>query len=97
MAGAAISALLMPVTILLTSVAVGLGWLDETKLVDLLRKPLVRVYLVVLISLSLFHAAHRLRFVAVDLLRVRGPVLSAACYGSAILGTVLAVVLMFRV
>ena len=67
MGGAGIAALLMPITIFLTSVAVAAGWLTEQRLWNLLGNPLARVYLFVLISLSLFHAAHRLRFVLIDL------------------------------
>ncbi|HXG10894.1 MAG TPA: fumarate reductase subunit FrdD [Gemmataceae bacterium] len=92
MAGAGISAFLMPATIFVTAIAVGLGWIDESGLRRLLSNPLVRVYLVVLISLSLFHAAHRLRFVLIDLLTARGA-LSLICYGTAIVGTLAAILI----
>jgi fumarate reductase subunit D len=91
MAGAGLSAFFMPATILITSVGVGLGWITEEKLRTLLGNPLVRIYLVVLISLSLFHAAHRLRFVLIDLLTARGA-LSFICYGTAIVGTIIAII-----
>jgi fumarate reductase subunit D len=91
MAGAGLSAFFMPATIFLTSIAVATGWMTEEKLRALLANPLVRIYLVVLISLSLFHAAHRLRFVLIDLLTARGA-LSLICYGTAIVGTVAAIV-----
>lgn len=91
MAGAGISAFLMPATIFVTAIAVGAGWIDEHGLRRLLLHPLVRIYLVVLISLSLFHAAHRLRFLLIDLLTPRGA-LGLICYGTAIVGTVAAIV-----
>jgi fumarate reductase subunit D len=91
MAGAGASAFLMPITIVITSIAVGLGWITWDQMYRLLNNPLVRIYLVVLISLSLFHAAHRLRFVLIDLLTPRGA-LSLICYGSAIVGTVVVII-----
>jgi len=98
MGGAGIAALLMPITIFLTSVAVAADWLTEQRLWDLLGNPLARVYLFVLISLSLFHAAHRLRFVLIDLgLKAARDVIGVLCYGSAILGTVLAATLALRI
>jgi len=97
MAGAGVAALLMPATILITSLAVAWGWIDEEHMWILLSRPLVRLYLFVLIVLALFHAAHRLRFVLVDLglKPVRG-VIAVLCYGSAILGTLLTTLLVLR-
>lgn len=91
MAGAGISAFLMPATIFITAIAVGAGWIDQSGVRRLLHNPLVRIYLVVLISLSLFHAAHRLRFLLIDLLTARGA-LGLICYGTAIVGTVAAII-----
>jgi fumarate reductase subunit D len=97
MAGAGVAALLMPATIVITSIGVALGWIDEEGLWRLLRSPWVRAYLFVLISLSLFHAAHRLRFVLVDLgLKAIRSAIAVVCYASAVVGTVLAAVLALR-
>ena len=97
MAGAGVAALFMPATIFLTSIGVVLGWIDEEGLTRLLRSPWVRAYLFVLISLSLFHAAHRLRFVLVDLgLKAIRNLVAVVCYTSAIVGSVLAAVLALR-
>lgn len=91
MAGAGVAALLMPATIVLTSVAVAAGWMSEERLWNLLANPLVRVVLFVLIALALFHAAHRLRYMLVDLgLHGGKAVIAFLCYGSAIAGTVVA-------
>jgi fumarate reductase subunit D len=98
MAGAGIAALLMPATILLTSIAVVSGALTEERLSKLLASPLVRLYLLVLIALSLVHGAHRLRYLLVDLgLKPIAPVVSALCYGSAVVGSVVAALLVLRV
>jgi fumarate reductase subunit D len=98
MAGAGLAALLMPVIILLTSVGVLLGWIDEAGLWRLLGSPLVRLFLFVLIALALFHSAHRLRFVLIDLgLKPARSLISVLCYGSAIAGACLTALLALRV
>lgn len=91
------AAFLVPVHILVAGLGVGLGWipvetLSYERVGELLENPLVRLYLLVFISLPLFHSAHRLRHILIDL---GGGVLRTAisilCYGSAIAGTVAAV------
>jgi fumarate reductase subunit D len=98
MAGAGVAALLMPVTIVITSVAVAAGWITEDRLWSLLSSPLVRLFLFVLITLALFHAAHRLRFVLIDLgLKAAREFIAVVCYGIAILGALLTALLTLRV
>lgn len=96
-AGGVVAAFFIPVTLILTGVAVPAGWIKEDDLLPLVRHPLTRVYLFVLISLPLFHWAHRFRYVAADLgLKVLGVVLPIVCYGAAILGTALAAYALLR-
>jgi fumarate reductase subunit D len=96
-AGGVVAAFFVPVTLILTGVAVPAGWIKEDDLLPLVRHPLTRVYLFVLISLPLFHWAHRFRYVAADLgLKVLGVVLPIVCYGAAILGTALAAYVLLR-
>ena len=90
------SALLMPITIFLTSIAVAGGWLEEAELLDLIRNPLARVYLLGLVSLSLFHWAHRFRYALVDLGWSRMDRWGPVFYGAAFIGTLLAVILVVR-
>ena len=96
-AGGTVAAFLIPVHIMVTGLAVGLGWVPLETLAyervrELLENPLVRLYLLVLISLPLFHSAHRLRHILIDLgggaLRT---LISILCYGGAIAGTAAAV------
>ena len=90
------SAFLYPVTIVLTGFAVAAGLLTEEELLSLLGSSLVRLYLFVLISLPLFHWAHRFRYALVDL---GFPALGrqkALFYGAATVGTVLAGALLLR-
>ena len=96
-AGGVVAALLMPVAIILTGIAVPAGWLDAQQLGDLIRQPLARLYLFLLISLPLFHWAHRFRFTLMDLgLKGLGGLLAVVCYGAAIVGTVLSIVFLVR-
>jgi fumarate reductase subunit D len=96
-AGAGIAALLMPITIVLTSLAVAGGWMTAARLFDLLHYPLTRIVLFILISLSFFHAFFRIRFMLVDfgLKHFRGLIV-AICNGLAIVGTVVALILLIR-
>jgi fumarate reductase subunit D len=92
-AGAGIAAVFMPITIVVVGLLTAFHAVDAHRLYVLLNNPWVRLYLFVLISLSLFHAAHRLRFVLVDLgLKGVRDGVALACYGIAVLGTIFAAV-----
>ncbi len=93
-AGGVVAALFIPITLLLTGIAVPLGWVTAESLRDLVvNNLLVKIYLFVVISFPLFHWAHRFRYVAMDFgLRGIGSALAVVCYGAAVVGTVLAVV-----
>jgi fumarate reductase subunit D len=95
-AGAGISALLMPVTILVILIA-GFRGMYGKELWEVLNHFLVRFIVFVLISLSMFHAVHRIRYLLVDLglKEARGPI-SVVCYGSAIVGSVLTALLALK-
>ena len=90
-AGGVIAAFFMPITILLTAIAVPAGAISEEGLRQLAGHPLTRLYLFVLISLPMFHWAHRFRYVAVDLGFKRiSSILPIVSYGTAIVVTLLA-------
>lgn len=96
-AGGVVAALLMPITIVLTGIAIPFGWLTPDQVVELVHHPLARLYLFVVISLPLFHWAHRFKFTLIDVgLQSIGGLLSVLCYGAAIAGTVLSVVFLVR-
>ncbi len=96
-AGGVVAALFVPVTLVLTGFAVPAGWIEQSHLFNLIQHPLARVYLFVLISLPLFHWAHRFRYVAADLgLKSLGAVLPIVCYGTAIVGTAAALFFLVR-
>jgi fumarate reductase subunit D len=94
-AGAGLSALLMPVLIIITILAsygvIPSFDLRGSNLLGLVNHWYVRVVLFILISLSLFHALHRIRFILVDLgLKAAHSMIAALCYGLAIMGTLVA-------
>ncbi|MFO0698849.1 MAG: fumarate reductase subunit FrdD [Nitrospira sp.] len=101
-AGGSVSALLMPVQLFLFAVAFPLGWLDppsDDRLLALIQQPVVRVYLFGFCFLSLFHWAHRFRFTLYDGLQIKHlhELINVLCYGSAVVGTVMAAYLLWQV
>jgi fumarate reductase subunit D len=94
-AGGTLAALLFPVHMLLTGLAVPLGWV-EAPAYDVLRgivgHPLARLYLFGLISLPLFHWAHRFRYTLYDGLQLKHlfNFIAILCYGAALAGSALA-------
>ena len=100
-AGGTVAALLFPVHLFLTGLAFPLGWLaapDHAHLYGLVRHPLARLYLFVLISLPLFHWAHRFRYTLYDGLQLKHltALIVVLCYGAALAGTVLAAYTLWR-
>ncbi len=90
-AGGVVAAFFLPVTILITGIVVPAGWLKAEDLLKQVGDPLTRLYLFVLISLPMFHWAHRFRYVAVDLGFKRiSNILPMVCYGTALVVTLLA-------
>ena len=94
-AGGMVSAVLMPIHLLLFGLAFPLGWLSppsHAALLALARHPITRLYLFLFCSLSLFHWAHRFRFTLYDGLQIKhlNELINIFCYGGAALGTALA-------
>ena len=94
-AGGTVAALLFPVHLFLTGLAFPLGWIEAPSydyLRGLLRHPATRLYLLVLISLPLFHWAHRFRYTLYDGLQLKHltELIAALCYGTAVAGTAMA-------
>ena len=100
-AGGVFAALLMPSLLLLFGLAYPLGVVAPPSYEHLravLSHPLTLVVLFVLCTSSLFHWAHRFRFVLEDLglHGLRMP-LAVLCYGSAIVGTVATAWVLIRI
>jgi fumarate reductase subunit D len=67
--GGTIAALFLPALAFVLWVAAPLGWLETVpypELRDLVGHPLVRLFLFALVTLSLFHWAHRFRYTLYD-------------------------------
>ncbi len=99
--GGVVAAFLVPVHIVLTGIAAPAGWGRESfeyhRVLALVSHPVSRLYLFVLISLPLFHWAHRFRFTLIDLgLKGGRGLVAVACYGSAIVGAILTVVVLIK-
>ena len=91
-AGGTVAALLIPVHLFVVGVAVPLGWMEPLSYestLGLVRHPLTRLYIFVLVSLPLVHAAHRFRYTLYDGLKLKHlavPIVFV-CYGAALIGT----------
>ncbi len=101
-AGGVMAALFVPVMVLVTGLVLPfLGTGDPEaryiQAMSLVSSWLVRIVLFVVIFLSFFHCAHRIRHVLMDLgLRRAGTVLMICCYSGALAGTVAAGFLLAR-
>jgi fumarate reductase subunit D len=98
-AGGTLAALLIPIHLLLFGVAfpLGMGGPTREEQVKILAHPVARIYLFVLCTLALFHAAHRIRFTLYDGLQIKhlNEVINTISYGGAIAGTVTAAYLLW--
>ena len=93
--GGTLAAFLIPVHLFLFGLAFPLGWIkgpSYDSLLGLVRHPLARLYLFALISLPLFHWAHRFRYTLYDGLKLKHltELIAVLCYGSALAGAAVA-------
>jgi len=101
-AGGVVAAVLLPIHLFLFGLAFPLGWLNRPsygRLIEILRHPLTRLYLLVLCSLPLFHWAHRFRYTLYDGLQIKhlNELINIFCYGGAVLGTAVAIYLLWSI
>ena len=94
-AGGVLSALLIPVLLVLFGFAFPLGWLtppSQAKMAVLLSYWFVRGGLFVLVTLSFFHWAHRFRYTLYDGLQIKhlNRMINLFCYGGATVGSAVA-------
>lgn len=100
-AGGVVAAFLIPVQILLTGIGAPAGWvrdlLEYDRMLALVSHPVSRIYLFVLISLPLFHWAHRFRYTVADMgIKGSRTLVAIGCYGSALVGTILAALVLVK-
>lgn len=94
-AGGAISALFLPVLLFFFGLAIPLGWIEAPShayLSGLIAPVFSRLLLFAIISLALFHWAHRFRFTLYEGLQLQhwNRPIAAVCYGAAIVLTLFA-------
>ncbi|MDR7484836.1 MAG: fumarate reductase subunit FrdD [Armatimonadota bacterium] len=100
--GGAVAAVLMPVHILLGGVGLAAGWTRDAfaydRILALASHPLGRLYLFVLIALSLLHWAHRFRYTLAEGLHLKASWLpvEVGTYGTAVVGVALAALALIR-
>ena len=100
-AGGVLSVLLMPVLIALFGLAFPLSWITPPgyeRMREVVSHPLTRLVLFALLMLSLFHWAHRFRHTLYDGLQIKhlNELVAILCYGSAVVGSVVAAILLWR-
>lgn len=103
-AGGFVAAILLPVHVAILGIAYAAGWLPEgalshDRVLDLVRHPLAKLYLWGIVSLPLYHWAHRFRFAVHHQFGVHGGkrLIAAACYGIAVAGTVITALILLRI
>lgn len=101
-AGGMLLALVGPALVFATGLAVPLGWLpadtlSPERMLAFAGHPLGKAVLLALVSLSLFHACHRLRHSLHDLGWSPGMAGAVGFYGLAVLGSVVATALLWRI
>ena len=94
-AGGAMTAMLVPMLLFLTGVATPLGGIEGPSYAavsQVMLHPLTKIAAFFLISLSLFHWAHRFRFTLYDGLQLKHlfQLIAVICYGAAVAGSLVA-------
>jgi len=102
-AGGMVAALFGPILIFLLGIAASMGLLGAAEMFsyahmrDLVAHPLVRIVLFGIISLPMWHWAHRFRYILVDLgLRSIRLLVAVACYGTALALTAAAALVLWQ-
>jgi fumarate reductase subunit D len=100
--GGLVAAIFLPVHILVQGILgpLGVPVVDQhyDSFAAVLANPIVKLYLFVIISLPLFHWAHRMRFLLIDLGLTMGQrALKYVLYGLAIVGTLLTAYILITV
>lgn len=102
-AGGMIAAMVFPVLIIITGILIPLGLagdepLNFERIYSAVSNPLIKAVLFIVISLPLFHWAHRFRFTLIDIgLRPISTLISILCYGGAITGTIVTAIALFKI
>ena len=98
-AGGVLASVFLPILVLLFGLAFPLGWIDPPgydHLRAVVGHPLTFVVLLGLFVLMLVHSAHRFRYTLYDGLQIKKKrTVAVLCYGSAIVGSLAAVAVLW--
>ena len=101
-AGGMVAAMIFPILIFITGILIpfGLGGddpLNFEKISTGISNQLIKLIFFAIITLPLFHWAHRFRFTLVDVgLKSISTLISILCYGGAIAGTIVSAVIFWN-
>ena len=100
-AGGVLAAFCIPVLLFVNGLAVPLGLIEAPVYEDalaLVQHPLTRVFLFGLITMSMFHWAHRFRFTLYDGLQLKHleALIVVFCYGGATVVSILAAIVLVQ-
>ena len=102
-AGGMVAAMVLPILIIITGGLVPFGWagndpLNFEKISTGVSNELIKLFFFFIITLPLFHWAHRFRFTLVDIgLKSVSTFISVLCYGGAIVGTIISAVVFWTI
>jgi len=102
-AGGMVAAMVLPILIIITGILVPFGLagddpLNFERIHTAVSHPLIKLVFFAVISLPFFHWAHRFYFTLVDVgLKSVSTFIAILCYGGAIAGTIVAVVILWNI
>ena len=103
-AGGMVAAMIFPILIIITGILIPFGLAGDNPLnyerihTAVAHNNYVKLIFFIVISLPLFHWAHRFRFTLVDVgLKSISTLISIICYGGAIAGTIISAIILLRI
>ena len=103
-AGGMVAAMIFPILIIITGILVPFGLASDDPLnferihTAVTLNNYVKLIFFIVITLPLFHWAHRFRFTLVDVgLKSMSTLISILCYGGAIVGTIVSAVVFWNI
>ena len=103
-AGGMVAAMIFPILIIITGILVPFGLASDDPLnferihTAVTQNNYVKLIIFIVITLPLFHWAHRFRFTLVDVgLKSMSTLISILCYGGAIAGTIASAIVFWNI
>ena len=103
-AGGMVAAMIFPILIIITGILIPFGLAGDNPLnyerihTAVSQNNYVKIIFFIVISLPLFHWAHRFRFTLVDVgLKSISTLISILCYGGAITGTIVSAIIFLKI